>query len=404
MSVGRDRLDLHRFGRVGWELWLVPALAAALWATLIARAGTALPLARSVVFVGGPLVLLAGLHERLGAYLHAPERLTLLPRPIAPRDHFAAASTPHRIGLAASAGLGTVGLALGAAASGLDMPAAVGLLVDWLWLAGLAILVEPAVAGGAAWLGRRVPEDSRAFAIQKMLAGGWTLPETAVHLYAPAMGIGVCALLAMPGQLTVDLTVDAMREATAGSLAAALPQAPALWVASLAPLPIALGLRVIALRWYAGGVFQAVPWLHQAVRSLSGPPVPAPAPGWLRWVPDPMLRLWTLQLLRVTPVPMLRLVLLVGGSAWLGLAGRSPLVAVPIWAALVALWLVPAVRLSALAPGRVAFAGSRPLAESARRGRPRGAPLVLALPAVAALALLLLPPMLGLSTTATGAP
>ena len=45
-------------------------------------------------------------------------------------------------------------------------------------------------------------------AVYRALGGGWTIPEAVVHLYAPALGVGLVALLAMPGQLWLDRRVD----------------------------------------------------------------------------------------------------------------------------------------------------------------------------------------------------
>lgn len=369
--------SLARFERRGWELWLAPAVAAAVWGALIAQAGGHIGLARSLVFLGGPLVLLSGLFERLASYLHSPQRHRLLPLPLHPDLHFAAARGPHRAGLLASAVLGTGAVVLGAAAdlvpAGVDTTAVALLVADWLWLVVLSTLTEPAIAAAASWLGRRFEDDTSARRLQLYAGGGWTLPEAVVHLYAPALGIGVAALLAMPGQLTLDRIGDG-------------DGAPSgLIIASVLPLVVALGLRGWARRGYAVGMFEATAWLHQAIRSLAGPPIPEPAPRWVARLTDPMLKLWALQLWRVTPVPGLRLwtLLLVGG--WIGVTGKLGLVQVAILAALVALWLVPAVRVARLRPGRQAFASAMPLPAPARTGACPRATWILAVPPVVAL-------------------
>ena len=76
-----------------------------------------------------------------------------------------------------------------------------------------------------------------------------------MHLYAPALGLGLAVLLAMPGQL---------------GLAAAQTQGPRAAHAGLllAPLVVALAVRWAAPRSYAGGFFAAVAWLAEAMRSL----------------------------------------------------------------------------------------------------------------------------------------
>ena len=356
---------------------MAPAVASAVWGALIAQAGGELALARSLVFVGGPLVLLSGMFERLGSYLHAPQRHRLLPLPLHPDVHFAAARGPHRAGLLASAGLGTAAVVLAATVdllpAGIEGGTVALLIADWLWLVVLSVLTEPAIAAAAAWLGRRFEDDSPARRLQLQAGGGWTLPEAVVHLYAPALGIGVAALLAMPGQLTLDRLGDGDGVSTG------------LLTASALPLAVAIGLRLWAPRGYAVGMFEATAWLHQAIRSLAGPPIPDPAPRWVARLRDPMLRLWALQLWRVTPVPGLRLwsLLLVGG--WIAWTGRLGLVQAAVLVALVALWLVPAVRVARLRPGRQAWAAGLPLRPTARRGACPKAAWILAVPPVLAL-------------------
>jgi hypothetical protein len=346
---------LRRWDPVAWSDWLVPLVAAALWALLVAQgAASGVELARSLVFVGGPLVLLAGLHGRLAGYLHADARRWLLPLPIEPRIHFGAAAMRRRRGLWATAlgGSAALGLALVSepAASRLDGFQRIGLLVDFAWLALLAGLVEPAVAGIAAWLGRRFPVDSAAHRLQRSLGGGWTIPEAVVHLYAPAMGIGTTAALAMPGQLLVDRFVDG------------LPVGRGLIVATAIGAALALVFRAVARPLYARGLFGAVPWLAEATRTLAGPPTPELAPGWILRLRDPGLRLWLLQLWRTTSLPTLRLLALLGWGTVLAMSSAPP--DVTRWAvaiALVALWLVPAFSLVQLRTQRKRLLAPLPL-------------------------------------------
>src|SRR5690606_35493405 len=122
-------------------------------------------------------------------------------------------------------------------------------------------------------------------------------------------GVGLAALLAMPGQLWLDELVDGSDAAPRGLLAVALGA----W-----GLGAALG--GLAGRLYARGMFGAVPWVQEATRTLAGPPVPDEVPRWLLRGRDPLRRLVIRQFWRSTPVPGLRLWALLGGSAWIGLA------------------------------------------------------------------------------------
>ena len=366
---------LRRFDPHGFELWLVPALAAAVGCATLSSAGADLDLLRGLVFVGGPLLLLAGLHSRLEGYLHASARQSLLPLPIEPEQCWAAARGPHRVGLAFTGMLGLSAVAGAGVGAGLPW-AHVGNLVGdlaWLWL--LAVATEPVVPAASAWLGRRFPEDRPERRWQRTLGGGWTIPEAVVHLYAPALGVGLVALLAMPGQLWLDWRVDGR------------PTPAALGGAALVGAVVAVVLGRISVRAYVRGMFGAVPWVHEAVRTLAGPPVPEGVPGWLLLGRDPVRHLVLRQLWRVTPVPGLRLVALLGGAAWIGLAARPSVPALAIVVALVAVWLVPLARPArALAAGRARLCAPLPLPVAARAGRSVGAWVVLASPVAVAVA------------------
>jgi hypothetical protein len=339
-------------------------------------------LARSTIFVGGPLMLLSGLHARITGYLHATSRHQLLALPIEPRLHFAAARTRHVRGLVLSALLGTVAIGIGIAAATVrgDRSFAVwALAFDWWVLVAFSVGLEPGIPAISAWLGRRFPEDSAARRLQRSLGGGWTLPEAVVHLYAPAAGIGLAAALSMPVQLAVDRAVDGL----------SVPDI--LRAASGAGLAIGVAVFVVAPRIYARGMFEAVPFVAEATKTLAGPPRPEPAPRWAQRVRDPVLRLLVLQFLRETPVPLLRLAVLLGCATWLCLASVPP--DGPKWALLCAatgLWLVPA---SAVARGRALRArllAALPVPESQRNGVHRASHLWLAAPAAASLSAVLL--------------
>src|SRR5690606_24229808 len=185
--------------------WLSPAIAAAAWwGVMTAVADQPLATQRSLVFLGGPLLLLAGLHARLFGYLHAPDRARWLPLPIVPERHFAAAIASHRPAFWLTAALGVAALLL----SGPAIAPRIDLALEFVWLVIFAAALEPFVAGLSAELGRRFPEDSRAHDLQRSLGGGWTTAEAVVHLYAPAFGLGLAVLLAMPGQLSWEHHVD----------------------------------------------------------------------------------------------------------------------------------------------------------------------------------------------------
>lgn len=365
---------LRRFDPRGFELWLVPALAAAVGCATLSSAGADLALLRGLVFVGGPLLLLAGLHARLEGYLHARARQTLLPLPIAPALCWAAARRPHLAGLAWTGLLGVAAVTGAAVGAGLPWAHVANLAGDlgWLWL--VAVALEPVVPAASAWLGRRFPDDRPERRWQRTLGGGWTIPEAVVHLYAPALGVGLVALLAMPGQLWLDRRVDG------------LPELPVLGGLALAGLVAAAALGWAAARVYTRGMFGAVPWVHEAVRTLAGPPVPDEVPRWLLAGRDPLRKLVLRQLWRSTPVPGLRLWGLVLGAGWIGLFARPSVPAAAIVVALCAVWLVPAARLRALRAGRARLCGPLPLPAAARAGRAPGVWLAIGAPVLVAAA------------------
>lgn len=364
---------LRRFEARSWELWLVPALVTAAGATVLRSAGADVVMLRGLVFVGGPLLLLAGLHARLDSYLHADARQQLLPLPLAPALHWAAARGPHRRGLLVTGALGAALVGAVAIAGGVGPRSAGGLVVDWAVLWATAFLVEPLIPAAGAWLGRRFPEEAVERQIQLRLGGGFTIPEAVVHLYAPALGVGVAALLAMPAQLSIDRWVDEGAVAS-GPMAVA---AGSLLVAAL--------LFVAAPRVYGRGLFGAAPWVHEAIKTLAGPPVPEPVPRWLLLGHDPVRHLVVRQFWRTTPVPGLRLWALLIGAAWIGLAASPSVPAAAIVLALAAIWLVPGARLRAQAGMRTRLCAPLPLPSVARTGRSWSAWAVLCTPVAGAL-------------------
>ncbi|MCA9682944.1 MAG: hypothetical protein KC457_12155, partial [Myxococcales bacterium] len=333
--------------------WLVPALAAAgFWAVMAMAAQEPAATARSLVFIGGPLLLLAGLHARLFPYLHAPERLRLLPLPIIADRHWQAANRRHGPELAVTAALGCAALLAP------DPRANWPLVVEFAWLVGFAWILEPMIAAVGAHYGRRFPEQSRAHELQRSLGGGWTTPEAVVHLYGPALGVATAALLAMPGQLGWERWIDG---GTIDGSHVAL---------GLVPLSLAGALRGLAPRMYRGAFWEAVPWLAEATRTVAGPARPEPSPGWVRLIRDPWGRVLAIQLLRTTPLPLLRGALLLG--ALLLVVGRSAPPSGPLVAAAIAVcgvWLVPNRSLGLQRPNRQRLAAALPLPASQREGR-----------------------------------
>lgn len=338
-----------------------PAIAAAAcWGVMTAVADQPAATQRSLVFLGGPLLLLSGLHARLFGFLHAPDRARWLPLPITPERHFAAARASHRPALWFSAVLGLVALLLAGpdrvTASGIS--ARVGLAAEFAWLVIFAAALEPFVAGLAAELGRRFPAGTRTHELQRSLGGGWTTAEAVVHLYAPAFGVGLAVLLAMPGQLSWERYLDHgalnIRQLALGA----------------GPLSIAIALRLAAVRLYRRGIWEAVPWLTEATRTLAGPPQPEPSPAWARRIRDPWTRLLFVQFWRVTPLPGLRLTLLLGLTILLVARAAPPSgPAIALWLGAVGAWTVPTGTLVRDRLARARLAGALPLDSVRRSGR-----------------------------------
>lgn len=373
MSEPAWRQGLRRWHDDEGGDWLVPAVASAVWAALLGaqlEAGTGLR--RSLVAIGGPAVLLSGVHVRLTPYLHAAARHRLIALPIAPREHFAAALAEHRETRARALGLATVAV-LAPHLGALDR-VALGLVGDWLVLAIVAAWIEPAIAAASAWLGRRFPPESTPHRLQVGLGAGWTLPEAVVHLYAPALGLGVAMGLALPAQLVLDVIVDGRT-----------PPMPIVVIAGVG-IVLAAVLRAAAPFVYGLGMFEAVPFLAEATRTLAGPAIPEPAPRWVERIRDPVLRLLVLQFHRLTPVPVLRLLVLAAATVFaVRTASGSGLA---VLAAAVMLWLVPARVLARGGAARRRLLAALPVPH--RDGRHPWAVVLLVLPpAIAAIALVL---------------
>jgi hypothetical protein len=366
MLAAVKRPPLPRW-RADWpHAWLAPVLAAACWA-LALGSSTEAATQRSLVFIGGPLVLLAGLHARLTEYLHGRARERLAPLPIVAGRHFAAAQRVHMRGLGLAIVCGVAGVLLGARAAGGAWVWAALLAGDFVWLGVLALLIEPAIPALAAYAGRRFPNEHPIRQAQAQLGGGWTSPEATVHLYAPALGLGLAALLAMPGQLGLALLAEGQRFAGlhAGLLGV--------------PLVIAGAVRVAAPRVYTLGFFEAVAWLAEATRSLAGPPEPPPRPAWVARVASPATRLLVTQWLRLTAVPLLRLTLLLGWGGYLLLRAAPPSgPTIAIGLGLAALWLAPLQTLARQRRRNAALLAGLPLPAGQRAGGSAGLTLAIA--------------------------
>lgn len=353
--------------RAAWpHAWIAPTLAAATWSIALASSDD-LDTQRSLVFLGGPLVLLAGLHARLGEYLHGGARARLGVLPVAPERHFAAGLAAHRRGFALAVLCGLGGVGLGALAGGGDPWRATLLAGDFAWLCVLAALVEPVIPAVAAYGGRRFPDDHPLRQAQAQLGGGWTSAEAAVHLYAPALGLGLAATLAMPGQLGL------------ARLAEGHPLRGVHVALLIVPVIVALVARLAAPRVYARGFFEAVAWLAEAVRSLAGPPEPPPRPAWVARLATPGTRLLVTQWLRLTPAPLLRLALLLGWAGYLLLRAAPPTAPVAaVGLGLGALWLLPLQTLARQRRRNAALLAMLPLPPATRAGRSPGLSLAIA--------------------------
>lgn len=358
--------------------WVAVVLVAAAWSAVMAGAvHEPLDTQRTLTFAGGPLLLLAGIHARTSDYLHAPQRDRLLPLPLPARRHWDAGFRHQLVGLGGTWVAGTLALAslLVATPNPPDdnLFNVLKLVADWTWLCLIALGIEPFFAGLSAYLGRRFPESHAGRQMQHSAGGGWTQDEAVVHLYAPAIAIGTAAALAMPGQLVLMAWED---DGVLTPLGLAV---------AVAPLLLALPLPVLGRRLYEDGVWEAVPWLTQATKTLAGPAMPEPTPPWLAVFRDPVRRVLVLQVLRGTPLPLMRLC---GPLLWAAavVVWRIPPSASAIAAGfgLVALWIMP---LRTIARARLARARTfvaLPLSPAQRDGRDLVAPVLAAAPVAVA--------------------
>jgi hypothetical protein len=189
--------------------------------------------------------------------------------------------------------------------------------------------------------------------MQVSLGGGWTLPEAVVHLYAPALGVATAAAFAMPAQIGFDLLVDSE----------AVPAA--LWGVAAAGGVVAAVAYMASPMIYARGFFQAAPFLAEATRTLAGPPEPPALPRFIAAIRDPAFRLLVVQYWRLTPVPSLRLGLLLAATVWAVFTGVD-LGKLSVVLVVALLWIVPATAVAAVSPVRDRISAPLPLSDQAR--------------------------------------
>lgn len=318
--------------------WVAPALALTFGGSVLAsHASESDQAIRNLLFLGGPLILFSGIHDRICSFIHADERYLLLHNPIESQDHWRQAmqSFSRQLAFIAVAGTATIvasqflhpdpGDVLQQTIQGLIYAS------EWLWLCLFVGLLEPIGCAFAALAGRRYSGSSWVSEMQHTLSNGWTTPEATIHLYAPAVSLATATLLALPGQLTLA------RLFTESDIQTRYLSA------SLTPLIIAIFLRFFwAPHAYYKNVWYAVPWLEEARKSLGDFDQASPVPIWIRQIRDPVFKLIAIQWLRLTPLPHLRLLALLGYSIWLFFDQSSPsLIDVSIGSILIAWWILP---------------------------------------------------------------
>ena len=141
-------------------------------------------------------------------------------------------------------------------------------------------------------------------------------------------------------------------------------------------------------RVYARGVYEAVPFVAEATRTLAGPPIPEATPGWIARMRDPVLRLLVLQFWRETPLPSFRLLAVVGAAAYVGLTSEPAAPHAALLLAACLLWLVPGGTLARARAARIRFLATLPLPDNQRAGGHVKAATLLWTPPAAAVAVL----------------
>ena len=318
---------------------LAPWLGAiVLWAGLTHQLSAApqdLPLA---MLISGTLLLAGSASRRLLGFLHAKTRLTHLSLPLPAQLHWRDAVVYYLLHLLRSGSAGGLALVIAWLCAvdrdSLEVWHAVQTAaLVWAVLLLHCACVEPFAAAIAAVLGRRVGAESAAREWQAWLSGGWTVPEAAVHLYTPALGLALACAATVP--IEVALSADVL-----GSHA--LHQRQLMW---LLPIALLMGLRMVAGWIYCRGMFIATPTLHEVLRLLGGHATPSRPPQWIRWVAHPLYRVLALQAWRLVPACTLRLIALLLITVWI--AVRPTLTPVSLALALLCLllWWTPVFRL-----------------------------------------------------------
>ncbi len=342
------------------DAWLVPLLAAALLSVVFMSPGATDPGTRStMIFVLVPMLSMSGVFARSRGYLHARERTTLISFPIAAQEHLRAAVRLNLQGLAYVAALSLLAVLGTAALQGLapEILARQGMECALLFICAAGL--EPLVFAIGADLGRDFDEQDPRGILQRQISGGWTAPQAAIHLYTPAASVLGAAALAMVPQLAVASAFEGQRVSAA-----------AIGMAAILPAAVLLAAVAWTQRIYERGYFEAVPWLMQSVRTLAGPPVPEALPPWITAIRHPVRRLLLLQWLRLTPVPRLRVVLLLLWIGWAitrGAVLSAPAIAVGVCLTMV--WLVPNRALAREARQRMRALGHLPVPSTASEGR-----------------------------------
>ena len=345
-------------------------------AMLVELASSPLRTQRGFVFVAGSLLLLTGLQARFHAFLHTGARIRTAPLPVSAQQHFRAASRRHAWLLLVYWCMGTLALWGSHVWARGSLDQAGWLLLDWTWLCLHAWLLEPWFAGASAWLGRR---HTGVDAMLASAGGGWTLPETAVHLYAPALALATAVAVSLPGQLAFA-RIQELGALDGGHVAALL-----------VPTMSSIAVRISSLRCYGRGMWEAVAFLNEAERTLSGPPRPEAIPTWISWMQNPVRKLFLLEIYRTTTVPMLRLAVLMASGTWIVTTEHAVVPSsVIVAAAAGSLWLLPVLRFTKRSRERALLFGALPLSFPQRNGRDPMMVIGLCTPALAVLGFALL--------------
>ncbi len=303
------------------------------WAVLRhERASVSLNEAQTFDLVFGVLMLAVGVHARNFPFQHATSVLQSASLPLPRALMWRRAVRHQRLVLSVHYAIGLFAVCTWGALQHSEILLAA---LDWTCMCCAAAVVEPWVSGAAARWGRRFPERHPIAELQRSIGGGWTRPEAVVHLYAGAGALALTAAVAMPLQLMM-----------LASMTRAVPSPS--WepfTVALAPLALLPMMNWWGQRWYEGAAFESTPWLHEATRTLAGPPTPDRAPAWIRWIPDPARRMQMRQFCRTVSLPSLRLL---GPTAWTAAALTGDNLGDPIVLAAVALYvsagLSPALR------------------------------------------------------------